>query len=182
MRSLGVLLVSLTALIAGCSEQFEWRDVRSADGYTVALPGRAQTATREIELDGQKFRLSMTSTGIGPALFAVGAAQLPATLTADAAVRDRTIAYFRDSLLRNIEGKVTHTAPAPLALAPASGMTVLATQEVRATGISNGRSSTLAARFFIIDDRFFEVIALGAGGGVAPEALDTFFTSFRPQP
>jgi len=182
MRSLTVLLMSLTALIAGCSERFEWRDVRSADGYTVALPGRAQTMAREMEFDGQKFQLSMTSTGIGPTLFAVGSARLPATLTADAAARDRTIAYFRDSLLRNIDGKVTHTAPAPLALAPSSRMAVLSAQELRATGASNGRSSTLAARFFIIDDRFFEVIALGADGGVAPEALDTFFTSFRPQP
>ncbi len=42
------------------------------------------------------------------------------------------------------------------------------------------RPNLLAARFFIVDDRLYEVIALGGEGGDSePNALDTFFTSFR---
>jgi hypothetical protein len=31
----------------------------------------------------------------------------------------------------------------------------------------------------VVDDRFFQLVALGAEGEIPPEALDTFFTSFR---
>ena len=37
----------------------------------------------------------------------------------------------------------------------------------------------LTARLFIVDDRLFQVVALGAKGEMSPESLDTFFTSFR---
>jgi hypothetical protein len=37
----------------------------------------------------------------------------------------------------------------------------------------------LAARLFIVDDRLFQVVALGARDELSPEVLDTFLTSFR---
>jgi hypothetical protein len=40
----------------------------------------------------------------------------------------------------------------------------------------------LAALFFIVDDRLFQLIALGGEGSIEPQALDTFFTSFRLTP
>jgi hypothetical protein len=168
-------------LAVGCSERFDWREVRSPDGYAISLPGRPQTATREIDVEGHRLSVSMTSTGIGPALFAVGVAQLPAELAADAAKRERTVAYFRDSLVRNIHGTVSAAGPARLILAPGARAVVLASQEVQAIGVSGGRPAVLAARFFIIDDRLYQVIALGGDGGIPAQALDTFFTSFRPQ-
>jgi hypothetical protein len=172
---------AVAVLVVGCSERFDWREVRSPDGYAISLPGRPQTATREIDVEGHRLRVSMTSTGIGQALFAVGVAQLPAELAADAAKRERTVAYFRDSLVRNIHGTVSAAGPARLVLAPGVRQVVLASQEVQAIGVSGGRPAVLAARFFIIDDRLYQVIALGGDGGIPAQALDTFFTSFRPQ-
>jgi hypothetical protein len=46
------------------------------------LPGRPQTVSREITLPDAKVQVSMTSTGIGATLFAVGAAELPSGLSA----------------------------------------------------------------------------------------------------
>jgi hypothetical protein len=56
----------------------------------------------------------------------------------------------------------------------------LTAEAIEATGRdSNGRAVQLAARLFIVDDRLFQVIALGADGEMSPDALDTFFSSFR---
>jgi hypothetical protein len=181
LRIFGALAVLVMA--AACSERLEWRELKSADGYAVLLPGRAQTVAREVEFEGQRLALSMTSTGVGPTLFAVGVARLPPALAEDAAARERAIAYFRDALVRNIGGQVTASGTATLAGPEGARTVVKAAQAVEARGRGgDGRPATLAARFFIVDDRLFEVIAVGGEGALDPNALDTYFTSFRVLP
>jgi hypothetical protein len=167
-------------LLVACSARFEWREVR-ADVFVASLPGRVQNVARDIDMDGQKVPMTMWSTGVGPTMFAVGEARLPPAAVADDAARDRTIAYFRDGLVRNIGGTVTSRKPAPLEMTAGTARKLLASEAVEAVGTAgrDGRKSRLAARFFIVDDRFFQVVALGAEGEIPPEALDTFFTSFR---
>lgn len=178
LRTLGAL--TALVLVAACSERLEWREVKSTDGYSVLLPGRAQTVAREVEFEGQRLPLSMTSTGVGPTLFAVGVARLPPALAEDAAARERAIAYFRDALVRNIGGQLTTTGPAALGGPEGTRTVVRAAQAAEARGRGgDGRPATLAARFFIVDDRLFEVIAVGGDGALDPNALDTYFTSFR---
>jgi hypothetical protein len=180
-RIFGALAVLV--MVAACSERLEWRELKSADGYAVLLPGRAQTVAREVEFEGQRLALSMTSTGVGPTLFAVGVARLPPALAEDAAARERAIAYFRDALVRNIGGQVTASGTATLAGPEGARTVVKAAQAVEARGRGgDGRPATLAARFFIVDDRLFEVIAVGGEGALDPNALDTYFTSFRVLP
>ena len=183
-RRLACVLALALMLLASCSERLEWRELKSPDGYGVMLPGRAQTVARDVAFEGHQLPVSMTSTGIGSAMFAVGVARLPAAVAADAAARERTIAHFRDGLVRNIGGAVTAAGPATLILAPGSTRELRAAQSVEARGRAgaNGQAAQLAARFFIVDDRLYEVIALGGEGAIEPNALDTFFTSFRLQP
>jgi hypothetical protein len=170
--------------LLGCSERLEWREFRSVDGYSVLLPGRAQTVARNVEVEGHAVPVSMSSTGVGPAMFAVGSATLPAALAEDAAARERVIAHFRDGLVRNIGGRVTAAGSASLLLPPGSGRQLRAAQGFEARGRAgpDGRVTVLAARFFIVDDRFFQLIALGGEGSIEPPALETFFTSFRLTP
>jgi hypothetical protein len=180
-----VVLALLASLAAGCSERLQWRELRSPDGYSVSIPGRSQTVARQIEFEGQKIPVSMTSTGVGPSMFAVGAARLPGGIAGDAAARERAIAHFRDGLVRNIGGTITAIGPAPLVLPPGSAHVLRASQAIQASGRAGGKGpeAVLAARFFIVDDdRLFQLIALGGEGGIEPQALDTFFTSFRLLP
>jgi hypothetical protein len=178
------LVVAATLLALACSARFEWREVRTNEGAVASLPGRPQSVTRELDVAGHKLSMTMWSTGVGPTMFAVGSARLPAPLSADPAGREQAIAYFRDGLVRNIGGTVTATTPAPLALPPGDARKLLASEAVEAVGRTgpDGRKSRLAARFFIVDDQFFEVVALGSEGEIPPEALETFFTSFRLAP
>jgi len=175
-RVLGVVL--LTSL-AACSARYEWRELRAPD-YVINLPGRWQTVTRDIDLAGVKVAMSMTSTGIGPSVFAVGVARLPAAAVADAAARDATFAYFRDVLVRNLGGKLVSEVAIDLprvdrAAATGVGRAIVVSGRAGAKGVP----ARLAARLFIVDDRFYQVVAIAAEGEVPPEELETFFTSFR---
>ena len=128
--------------------------------------------------------MTMRSTGVGPTMFAVGAAKRPSPLSGDDAGRAQAIAHFRDGLVRNIGGTVTASTKAPLSLPAGTARKLLASESVEAVGRAgpDGRKSRLAARFFIVDDQFFQVVALGAEGEIPLEVLDTFFTSFRLAP
>jgi hypothetical protein len=176
-------LLAVPVLLAlACSPRFEWREVRTNDGAVASLPGRPQSVTRDLDVAGQKVSMTMWSTGVGRTMFAVGSARLPPPLVADAPARAQAMAYFRDGLVRNIGGTVTSSTPASLPLPGARRL--LASESVEAVGTpgADGRKSRLAARFFIVDDQFFQVVALGSEGEIPPEVLETFFTSFRLAP
>jgi hypothetical protein len=177
-------LLAAAALLAalGCSPQFDWREVRGEQGFTASLPGRAQAVTRDITIAGERVSMTMWSTGIGPTMFAVGVVRLPPAAIADEAARMATIAYFREALVRNIgadPGTVRSLAPPPLPSADARKPLAATAVEAEGRPGADGRKSRLAARFFIVDDRFFQVVALGAEGAIPPDVLETFFTSFR---
>jgi hypothetical protein len=174
-------VAALALLAVACSQRFEWREVRIDDVAVAALPGRPQSVTREVDVGGQPVSMTMWSTGVGATMFAVGVARLPAALSAEPAGRAQAIAHFRDGLLRNIGGTSTTSTPPSLALPPGSARRLFAAEAVEAVGRPgpDGRKPRLAARFFIVDDQFFQVVALGAEGEIPPEVLETFFTSFR---
>lgn len=169
------LAAAACILLACCSPRFDWREVSSPEGFAVMLPGRPQTVEREIVLEATRIPMSMMSTGIGATMFAVGVARLPPAAMSDPEVRQRTLAHFREALVSN-SGAVVRRSTAPLL----PGAKPLAAEAIEADGrLPDGRNSRLAARFFIVDDRLFQIVALGAEGEIPSEALDTFFTSFR---
>lgn len=175
--------MAAAALLAACSPKFDWREIRSAEGgFVVHLPDKPQTVARDIDFDGGRIAMTMTSTGVGPTIFAVGVARLPAQATADPAAVERTVAFFRDALVRNIGGSITSQRPAPLAAT--GGRTLRAAEAVAARGKigADGRAAQLAARFFVADDRVYQVVALGAEGELGDDVLETFFSSFRLLP
>ena len=172
--------IVLGVVTSACNPTFNWREFRSPDGFAVMLPGRPQTVSREVKLPDGTVQMSMTSTGIGATLFAVGVAHLPAGLSAETAARERTIAYMRDALIRNVGASQVRTSMAALPLPAGDSRKVLAAQTAEASGQDKGgRAVQVAARLFIVDDRLFQVVALGARDELSPEALDTFFASFR---
>jgi hypothetical protein len=172
-------LLTLTA----CSPRFDFREVRTA-GFVVALPGKPQTQVRDVDYGGPggpaKLSMTMISSGVGQTLFAVGAVSLPrAALTPDQV--EASAAWFRDALLRNVRAKLI--AAQPVSVAVPNARTLRLAQAVRGQGDGGKAGSTLvAARFIVVDDWLYQVIALGQQGGqdeLTPAVLDTFFDSFR---
>lgn len=178
-------LIGIAISCTACNPTFNWREFRSPDGFVVLLPGRPQTVMRDTTLVDTAVQMSMTSTGIGATLFAVGSARLPRSLGGDSAQRQLTLSSLRDTLVRNVNGTVVKTAPATLPAPSRTGVVrpMAAAEAVEAVGSdSKGRAVRLAARLFIVDDRLFQLVALGVEGEIPPDALDTFFTSFRLVP
>lgn len=173
--------------LAACSPRFDWREFRQpAAGYVIALPDRPQAATREIAfahpggpVHGE---MSMLSTGVGATLFAVGSVRLPAFAVDSPAALAATLGWFRDGLLRNVQAQ--EAAPAEVGRPAGLGTrTLRAAQGFSATGTAGGgRPARLAVRLYVVDDRLFQLVALGAEGEIPPQALETFFDSFRLTP
>jgi len=184
LAALAAAFMALAISVTACSPRLEWREHRSPDGYSVLLPGRAQVVTRELVFEGQTLPMSMTSTGVGASMFAVGVATLPPMLADDPAARERLIAYFRDALLKNLDATAPVAEKATLSRPPAAPQQLRAAQGLRAQGHAGrgGAAARLAARWFIVDDRLYQLIALGGEGAIDPVALDTFFDSFIPGP
>jgi hypothetical protein len=173
------LLAAVLALAAGgCSPRFNFREVVLAQARCViALPDRPQTVQREVDFAGQPVAMRMTSTGVGATLFALGVAQLPAAALAPDRI-EATVAWFRDGLVRNVQGRLTDSRP--LTLAAPRGRTVRAAVAASAEGrLGGGRRAKLAARFYVVDDLLYQLVALGAEGEIPDTVRDTFFQSFR---
>ena len=172
--------LGIVASGTACNPTFNWREFRSPAGFAVVLPGRPQTVSRDIKLPDATVQMSMTSTGVGATLFAVGAAALPPGLSAEPSARQRTIAHLRDALVRNVNGSITQSSAAALPVPASDSRRVLAAEALQAAGRDpGGRAVRLAARLFIVDDQFFQIVALGAEGEISSDTLDTFFASFR---
>jgi hypothetical protein len=188
MRPLRIVAAAtFVALAAACSPRFDWREIRQPEaGYVVALPDKPQTAAREIafEHSGGAVRAEMTmlSSGVGASLFAVGSVRLPGFALEPTDALDATLTWFSDGLLRNLQAR--QSMPAEVGAPAGLGARRLrAARAFSATGAAgSGRPVRLAVRLYVVDDRLFQLVALGAEGEVPPQALETFFDSFRLTP
>jgi len=176
------------AALLGCSPKLDWREVRSAaDVYAVSLPGKPQVVTRDVELPlatgPQKVSMTMTSAGVGPTMFAVGVAHLPASVPQDAAALQASMAFFRDGLLRNIgvRGADRETTPPPGKIGSAAlrASTAFEAQGQLARAGEKPEPARLAARIYVVDDRLYQVVAMGRASDLPDHEIETFFTSFR---
>ena len=193
------LCAVLLAALAACSPKLDWREVRgTADGFVVAMPDKPQQVTRELDPPSvrapgapalpPRVTMSMLSTGVGPTVFAVGSVRLPAELLADPRGADMAVAWLRDALARNVRSTDPVVTPLPPERLPRGAVRrVRQGVEVRTRGTVPGpakagaesRAAQLAARIYVADDRLYQLVVLGAEGEVTPDAVETFFSSFR---
>lgn len=70
--------------LAGCTPEYNWREVMVAeDRAVIAFPARTQTQQRPVQFDGLNLAFSLVAANVGPSVFAVGYAPLPAGTTAE---------------------------------------------------------------------------------------------------
>lgn len=174
----GLRLCVLGVALTACAPAFDWRELQPAQAHcAIALPGRPQTVQREVVVAGRPLSMQTTSAGVGATLFAVSVLRLPA---ADDAQIDAALGWARDGLLRNIGGVVTGSEPLRAAAPP--GRRLRRSEMLGAQGVHAGRPARLAARFYVVDEMLYQVVALGSADALTPERIDTFFTSFRLLP
>jgi len=157
----------LLAALAGCSPDYNWRQVQNADAAFAALfPAKPSSHTREINLDGIRTNMSMTAAEVHGVLFAVGSTELSSP-----ALVQPALGAMKTAMVRNIGGTIASDRNVP-------GPTP--STEIVANGSRNGRPVQLTARFAARDQRVYQAVVIGAPQDVPAEAIDTFLSSFKP--
>jgi hypothetical protein len=102
VRHIGWTLL-LAMLLAGCSPDYNWRQVQIANGAVAAFfPDRPSTEQRPLQYDGHELQFSLTSASVGEALFTIGYVALPEALGKDAHAREAFARAVVGSLYRNL--------------------------------------------------------------------------------
>jgi hypothetical protein len=165
---------ALAFLLLACTPKFDWREVRGAGApYSVMLPAKPASQARPINLDGVQVSMTMTAAEAGDVTFAVGTAELP-----DPAAAQRALAAMKTALVKNIRGTMRHEKTLSLETASAA-------IEIDAAGLPSAATDdqprVLVARFIAKDRRVYQLVVTGRERAVSQEAIDTFFTSFKPE-
>jgi hypothetical protein len=154
MRSgVGALLIA-TAALAGCYPELDWRELAWDEGkLKVLLPAKPAKAAREVVLAGEKVQMEMLQSQLSGMAFGVAWSPLPK------GDRAAVLASARDSLLRNIDGKLVTEREVPVRGALAPG------REFTGEGSVAGTPMLLAARIVAAPEvgtgRFYQVVFVG---------------------
>mgnify|MGYP006277254511 CR=1 FL=1 len=152
--------LALAGTLSACSPEFNWRELRSPDqGFIVQLPGRPATMTRSIDLNGVKVDMTMVGARVDQALFTVGSVELE---TADASLRERSLAAMRIAMLRNIGAEPVPGAPARVGLVDIAGASrgAIDAITVSASGQVAGAPVLLQALFAARGNRLWQAVAI----------------------
>ncbi len=159
------LLLAAAIFLTACSPTFDWREVRGPDAsYTVLLPAKPATVSREINLDGTPVNMTMTAAETEGITFAVGTAKM-----ADAAAAGKAVTAMKTALVKNINGTVRQEKPL------ANGMYI----EAAGPAAAGGEPRLLYARFLSKDNRIFQVVMTGKEASMSRDAAEMFFGSFK---
>jgi hypothetical protein len=184
-RSWRAMLAAFAAsllLLAACSPEYDWRDVRGPGGeYWVQLPARPATMTRRIHLEGLEVEMTMQGARVGERAFTVAVVPLPGP-DAEAAgmTSERILAAMREQMLRNIGAPPTSpTQAVAVPLVGADGREVGKTQlqAVSARGSGAHAAIELHGRFGIFQGRALQIV--GVGPQLDPQQTEHFLNSLR---
>ncbi len=162
IRSLGLVLA---LALAGCYAEFDWREIRPADGsFTVSLPARSTYESRALAREHAGLTMHLWSAEARDTVFAAGYVDSP---VADA----RLVDGLRDALVKNIGGRIVAEREVR------SGS--LIGRETIADGIAGDAPMELRLSLYAAGGRIYQVAALGRKGAVPAAEMENFFDSFR---
>ncbi|WP_050464134.1 hypothetical protein [Herbaspirillum autotrophicum] len=164
------LLIAALVLLSACSPKYNWREAHGGTiQFTVLLPAKPATFSRQIDLNGLPVTMTMTAAEIDGVTFAVGAAELP-----DAERAGKALDSMQTALVNNISGnlKEAHIA--------GKQTNVDRVLDIAADGVSRGQPLLLQARLIAKGSRIYQVLIIGNPKDVSAENAETFFTSFKP--
>lgn len=165
----GALCVAYALLFTACSPKFDWREVHGTNiPFSAVLPGKAASHTRPVDLGGIRVPMTMTAANVDDVTFAVGVAELPDAIKAITA-----LPAMKAAMVRNIGGSIRRESASAAGISP---MTI----DIEATGNNGYGQQLLIARFIAQDTRAYQLVVVGKEKNISREAVDTFFTSFKP--
>ncbi len=168
------MALSLTLLL-GCSPEYNWREVKPPGlGYQVMFPGKPESASRDVVVDGQKLAMSLSAAQAGGHSFSVGVLRLNNVAPEN---RDQILAVVRAQMLRNIAATESAAAPFKVLILDRQGITMPPVMGVRVQAQAGNRPNRLHGVFVAREDRAYQVLVIGQNPDL--EQVQTFIESFR---
>jgi hypothetical protein len=97
------LIAMLVGLLAGCSPEYNWREVSVGQGAVKAFfPDQPATRQRPLTFSGHEVQFAMTSAEVNDAVFAVAYVPFPASMKDDAAMQTSLMSSIIGSLYGNL--------------------------------------------------------------------------------
>ncbi|MGS0740989.1 hypothetical protein ACVBEF_03995 [Glaciimonas sp. GG7] len=177
-----LLLCVGTVLVAACSPKFNWRQVQGNDApFSVLLPAKASTFSREVDLNGVKVNMTMTATEIDDTVFAVGSAKISDPSQAAAALQT-----MKSALVKNINGSITSETDSDTvggrqdsALSITLEAAGAAESNSQSNSQNNSQPKALFAHLQSKGDYIYQVIVIGPQKTVKRENVEMFIESFK---
>ena len=170
----------LTVLaLCGCTPDFNWREVRYPDhGVNLTLPGKPDSMTRRIQLDGMAVDMTMIGAQAGGNKFVVGVITLAQS---DAALTNKALAAMRGQMLRNIGGTEQSADAVMVKLVDAGGEVRGVTPGllVDALGSAQGQPQRMLAGFVGHRARVYQYLVIGPQAGFRLDEARLFADSIR---
>jgi hypothetical protein len=170
MRAL--LLAVIFIGLAACSRS-EWQELALSDaGFTVLMRGQPNYARQPVATPAGKMEAHLYSSDRPDSYFAVGYSDYPLKLIVGVPPQ-QVLSGVRDTWVRRIDGKLIMQDSGVKLAGKHSGL------EFIARGTVNGADTFLQARLYLVDQRLYQLIALGRTSELPQGVVNRFLNSFR---
>lgn len=171
-RLVALLCVLTLSALAACG-QSEWRELAVSNaGFRVLMRGEAHYVRQDLDTPAGKMSAHLYSSDRPDSYFAVGYSDYPLGLVVGTPP-EQVFAGVRDTWVRRIQGRLV-SANRELTLAGKyPGM------EFTAEGKTQGADTFVQARLYLVEQRLFQVIAMGRKNEVPQGTVNRYLNSFE---
>jgi len=184
-RALRIAALLLAAALPSCGAQSEWRELDIGEGaFAVLMRGEPHYVKQDLDTPGGRMTAHLYSSDRPDAYYAVGYSDYPLSLVLGTNAK-ALFSGVRDTWVRRINGKLV-TSDDTLKLDgryPGMEFTAFGTDPTRAGSGENagttGHKTFVQARLYLVDQRLYQIVAMGHVDEVPQGEVNRFLRSFR---
>ena len=184
-RPVFAALLTCAAIVAACGGS-QWRELEVSEGaFSVLMRGQAHYARQDLNGPGGRMTAHLYSSDRPDSYFAVGYVDYPLVMVSGAAPQ-QLFSGVRDTWVRKIHGKLV-ASDSTLKLAGkypgleflAEGTSAPASSASQKDAPAKPVATFIQARLYLVDQRLYQVIAMGRKGEVPQGEVNRYLNSFR---
>ncbi|HYC44103.1 MAG TPA: hypothetical protein VED01_01345 [Burkholderiales bacterium] len=166
------LFVTMALALAACTRDDEWKPLPvSEGGFSVLMRPQPQYARQVLDTPAGNITAHLYSSDRPDSYFAVGYSDYPIALVLGSSP-DALFAGVRDTWVRRIDGRLGVSSPLRLE-GKYQGL------EFTAEGRVKDVDTFLQARIYLVDQRLYQVIAMGKKAEFPQAVANRFLNSFK---
>jgi hypothetical protein len=171
VRYAAILLLLACTLCAGCGKS-DWHTLEIPEGgFSVLMRSEPHYVKQALDTPAGQMTAHLYSSDRPSSYYAVGYSDYPLALVIGANT-EQIFSSVRDTWVRRIGGRLVKSSDLKLA-GTYPGL------EFEAEGKANGADAFVQARIFLVDQRLYQVIAMGRKNEVPQGEINRFLDSFK---